>query len=928
MKYLIISLSAAIFLNANPQNHSVASGDANVSQSGNLMEINVSDRAILNWDAFSIQAGETTRFIQPSPHSAVLNRVTGTEMSEILGSLQAGGQVYLINPHGVVIGKEGRIDTAGFVSSVYEILNVDFLNGDKIKFQGDEQGEIINLGTISTGSGPVALIAHRVENSGTISAKEGMVSLFSGHDILLDPTGQGLLFIRPDLKGAGIENNGTIEAYKTELQADGTPTSLAIGLGGVIDAGSFKEVGGEIYLVAKEGSIDFREVGQLLAGNEGKIFLHAEKGTVEVNGHIETPTGEVRLLGEKILLFDTTSIDVSGDTGGGTVLVGGDYQGANPDIPNAQSVYLSKYAEIHADAKENGNGGKVILWGDLSNGFLGKVSANGGKEGGDGGFIEVSSMGGLCFEGVGSTLAPKGKAGMLLIDPTNVTITDFNQNITPGPTYMWTGTPVNISINTLGISLAGGNVVISTSSAADQGEVGDLTVTAPLSIPGPFALTLTADQDIFINNSVTCSGNGNLVLTAGNDIFINSGIGWDSSQMFSSSSMRNTTVSGSIISTSGVSITLTTLLLLSDIFVTGTLSTNGAGTINFFPANQLHLQNGCTLNSDAAITVNPSSFLNLSGTVTMSTPSTITLTSANQTPLVRGANATLNTTASSLTFPKGIQLGGLGLGLTVNETNGDVFIGSNINLAHLAINATGNVQIQGGTLNVTTNALTLNAGGNLILDDNTTVQIVAPSTSTLTLQSPSSTIQLGDNILIEGTGPVLLLAGQDITVSGTTGTIRTTNADNLTLVVDNLNPNPYDIGSGKYTIPAGYALTTGSPAKVLLFAATPTINPYSSFPATINGEPNDGRNILSPYWYLTLPPPDPPAFQIMYKTDGSVVVPPVVTPAVVQTIQIAVTEPVSNPPQITQITEGNLQPPSTPNPKTPCRAPAVAIQAL
>ena len=254
MKFFICLLGAAAVLNANPKNHSVVSGDANISHDGNLTEIRVSDRAILNWEEFSIQAGETTRFIQSSQTAAVLNRVTGSQMSEILGLLQAGGQVYLINPNGVVIGKEGRIDTAGFVSSVYEIQNVDFLNGESIQFHGDELGEIINLGTISTTTGPVALIAHRVENSGTIHSAEGIVSLNSGHEILLDPTGQGLLFIRPDLKGDGVENNGTIEAYKTQLQADGTPTSLAISLGGVIDAGSVHTIGGEVYLIAKEGS--------------------------------------------------------------------------------------------------------------------------------------------------------------------------------------------------------------------------------------------------------------------------------------------------------------------------------------------------------------------------------------------------------------------------------------------------------------------------------------------------------------------------------------------------------------------------------------------------------------------------------------------------------------------------------------------------
>jgi filamentous hemagglutinin family protein len=957
MKYLNFFMFAAVCLNAQPKNHSVVSGDAKVSQDGNLMEINVSDRAILNWEEFSIQLGETTRFIQPSTSSAVLNRVTGAQMSEILGSLQSGGHVYLINPNGVVIGPEGRIDTAGFVSSIYEIQNIDFLNGEPLKFQGDELGEIINLGTITTTSGPVALIAHRVENSGTIRSAEGIVSLNSGHEILLDPTGLGLLFIRPDLKGDGVVNNGTIEAYKTQLQADGTPTSLAISLGGIIDAGSVQNIDGEVYLIAKEGSIDVS--GKILCGEESQIVLHAENGTLEMKGNIVAPSGDIRLLGKNIHLLEDAIIEASE----GTVLIGGDYKGRNPEVPKADYVYCSHNSRVNVDGRENGDGGKVIFWGEKGMIFYGNASSRGGTESGNGGFVEVSSPGAYVFKGLVCTLAPHGKAGKLLLDPTDITV-DTNAtsaSLLPpsmvGMNYTYSEQMAmnTASLNNLDLQLllGMGNVEIDATSGGGAGN-GDITIDAPFNWDS-FDLSLRSSRNvIFTSNAVhTISGVGSLsttavplnftmqpgsninylsvvsplTLTANNLLTIDGTITLDTSS-FSSTAVAFNDVGGSINCTGGGSITLSSAT--SDVFVTGTLTTVGAGTINLIPAGpagQLHLQNGCTLNSVAALNLNPASFLNMSGTVTMITPSTITLTSVNQTPLIRGGNATLNASCSSLSFPKGVNLGGAGLGLTVNATTSDVFIGSNVNLAFLEVNSTGNLQIQGGTINITTNALTLNAGGDLILDTNSIVRIVAPSTSTLTLQSPSNSIQIGDNVTVQGTGPVIVLAGNDINVSGSTGTIRTMNADDLNLVVDNNNPNPFDIGTGKFTFPSGFVLSTASPAKVLLFATTPTINPRSSFPTTINGVVGDDTNILSPYWYLTLPPPDPSFFQIMYKS-GSTVVPPVAPAAVVQTIQIAVTEPVSNPPQITQITEGNLQPPATPNPKSACRSPPVAIQAL
>lgn len=59
------------------------------------------DRAVINWNSFSIANGELTKFVQPSSSSAVLNRVVTANPSAIYGTLQANGNVYLINPGGV-----------------------------------------------------------------------------------------------------------------------------------------------------------------------------------------------------------------------------------------------------------------------------------------------------------------------------------------------------------------------------------------------------------------------------------------------------------------------------------------------------------------------------------------------------------------------------------------------------------------------------------------------------------------------------------------------------------------------------------------------------------------------------------------------------------------------------------------------------------
>jgi filamentous hemagglutinin family protein len=95
---------------ANPVNPTVVSGTASFSQTGNTLTVTNSNGAIINWDKFSIKAGETTHFAQPSVSSAVLNRVLN-DPSAIYGTLSSNGRVWLINPAGIMVGARGRIDT-------------------------------------------------------------------------------------------------------------------------------------------------------------------------------------------------------------------------------------------------------------------------------------------------------------------------------------------------------------------------------------------------------------------------------------------------------------------------------------------------------------------------------------------------------------------------------------------------------------------------------------------------------------------------------------------------------------------------------------------------------------------------------------------------------------------------------------------------
>ncbi|MES2310110.1 MAG: filamentous hemagglutinin N-terminal domain-containing protein, partial [Verrucomicrobiota bacterium] len=210
-----------------------------------------------NWQDFSILSNETTRFIQPSSSSAVLNRVLGGNPSSILGSLSANGKVYLINPNGIVVGSGANINCNSFIASTLDVKDVDFLRGGDLTFSGNSTASIVNLGKITASEGDVFLMARQVQNLGSIEAKQGNVGLAAGTEILLRDSGNEKVFVKAGAvtNGTGVDHQGVIDAIRTELKSAGSVYSLAINAGGTINATQFQEVGGEVYLRAPGGKI-------------------------------------------------------------------------------------------------------------------------------------------------------------------------------------------------------------------------------------------------------------------------------------------------------------------------------------------------------------------------------------------------------------------------------------------------------------------------------------------------------------------------------------------------------------------------------------------------------------------------------------------------------------------------------------------------
>ena len=321
-KRLIVAAISACFVTApawsNPTGPQVVNGGASFNQAGSLLTVNNTNGAIINWNTFSIAAKETTRFNQASASSSVLNRVLANDPSVLLGTLSSNGRVWLINPAGIMVGQGARIDVAGFVASTLNVRNEDFL-ANRLNFQATPNaGSIQNYGQITTPSGgSVYLVAPSVTNNGIINAPNGEVILAAGQTVQLIDTGT---------PGVNVTITG----------AEGNATNL----GQIIsEAGRIGLAG---VLVKNSGTLN----ASSLVKEGGRIFLHASQDAyVDGAGRIVatgTKGGSIEVLGNRVAVMGQAQLDASGDAGGGTVLVGGDTHGANPDVQRSEERRVGK----------------------------------------------------------------------------------------------------------------------------------------------------------------------------------------------------------------------------------------------------------------------------------------------------------------------------------------------------------------------------------------------------------------------------------------------------------------------------------------------------------------------------------------------------------------------------------------------------------
>ena len=464
-------------INQLPTGGSVVRGTATIQQTATAqaaaMTVNqTSQRAVVNWNTFNIGSAASVNFVQPNAQAVTLNRVSDANPSQIFGRMTANGQVVLTNANGIYFAPSSSVDVGAITATTHSITDDNFMSGKYVFERNGATGKIINEGNITAAlAGYVALLAPEVQNTGVVVARAGTVAMASGELITLNIDGSGGLagiVTTPSTISSLVENKHAVQA------PDGQIILSAVALSKL-----------QTGIVKNSGSLEVNS----LVSKGGKIYLEAND----------------------ITLSSTSKLEAKGPTGGGTVLVGGDWQGSG-DLRQATQVTMQAGATIDASATGKGDGGKVVLWSDVTNAdsvthVQGSIQAQAGPQGGNGGQVETSGHL-LHIDGIQvSTQAPKGQSGAWLLDPTDFTIAAAGGDMT--------GTRLGDLLLNNDITIqTGTGTNTDTSYFGTSGTAGNINVNDAVSWSS-HKLTLAASNNIYINDVMTATSTASLALNYG-----------------------------------------------------------------------------------------------------------------------------------------------------------------------------------------------------------------------------------------------------------------------------------------------------------------------------------------------------------------------------------------------------------------------------
>jgi filamentous hemagglutinin family protein len=244
--------------------------------------------------------------------------------------------------------------------------------------------------------------------------------------------------------------------------------------------------------------------------------------TVINSGDLTAAGGTVQVLGTQVNLIDQATINVSGETGGGNVFIGGEYLGQG-SLPTAQRTVVEAGVTIQADALTQGDGGTVIVWADDATEFAGQISARAGALWGNGGFVETSGAQTLAVAPTArvDTTAAHGQGGLWLLDPADLTVQSGGTATIAGGTNS-PATDTTISAATIVTALDTTAVLLLATNSITVDEVIDASGNATANTLTFDAPTLTLNQNVLTEGGQVYDGN---VVVGGANIALSSDAG-------------------------------------------------------------------------------------------------------------------------------------------------------------------------------------------------------------------------------------------------------------------------------------------------------------------------------------------------------------------------------------------------------------------
>ncbi|MDX2097393.1 MAG: CHAT domain-containing protein [Leptolyngbyaceae cyanobacterium bins.59] len=741
---------------------------------------------------FGLNPSEVANFMSNPGIQNILTRVTGGDASVINGLIQVTGgysNLYLMNPAGILLGPTASLNVPaaftattatgiGFGSGWFNASgsnNYAALVGTPTDFAFTNQpGSLINAATlVSEPEQSITLLGGIVINTGNLSTPNGKVTIAAiPNEKLVRISQEGSLLSLDLPTESGIGTRAITPISLPELLTGGDPSG-ATGLGVENQVVTLRSSGTEIPQVSGTAIVSgiVNTAGQVVGA-----FLSG---------------GEITVVGDRVGVVRAT-LNASGLSGGGTIRVGGDYQGMGP-IPNATLTYVSPDSIFQADSLGTGNGGRVIVWSDRTTLFNGSISAQGGVNGGDGGFVEVSGKENLGFNGTVDTQAPLGQTGTLLLDPQNIDIV-----ATGGaedsllPQVLQGQGPATTAISAAALSAVSGNTNIlleATDSIRFSTSVTFATGT------GSILFQADADRNgtgaITIPGSIALNTGGRAITLSGATLSVSGGFGTTGI----TTGGGNVTLSETSPGTSGP-----TISVIGGITTGSPAINSGGGTVTV-TGTRVAVSAG-----SVSAGFSSSGILSGGGTVSVTGTETATITGTDS-AAINSNGGTVTVTGGTVTFASGAfpvisPAPGIIAGSGAVTVAGDTV---NVTATVPPISGTGSLTLQPSTPNRNIALFNTSPIDNALnLTSSTLSSIIDPSInpsfSAITIGSPSSTgtttLNAASPSIPSSVGSFTVYGGA-ITTVGTGPIDVTVPAFNLTANTGNVTlNNPISVGGG------------------------------------------------------------------------------------------------------------------------------------